>query len=70
MNEHLISPERIIDCLNDGVYVCDRQRRIVFWSKAAERITGWKSDDLVKKFGSVVTFATVKLEAGDATSTH
>jgi PAS domain S-box-containing protein len=43
----LISAEKIIDCLNDGVYVCDRDRRIVFWSKAAERITGWRSEDVL-----------------------
>jgi PAS domain S-box-containing protein len=37
----------ILDSLSDGVYVCDRDRRIVFWSKAAERITGWQSSDVV-----------------------
>jgi phosphoserine phosphatase RsbU/P len=37
----------ILDSLSDGVYVCDRDRRIVFWSKAAERITGWQSGDVV-----------------------
>jgi PAS domain S-box-containing protein len=47
MRELLISAEKIIDCLNDGVYVCDRDRRIVFWSKAAERITGWRSEDVM-----------------------
>ena len=47
MRELLISAEKIIDCLNDGVYVCDRNRRIVFWSKAAERITGWRSEDVL-----------------------
>ena len=47
MKELLISAEKIIDCLNDGVYVCDRDRRIVFWSKSAERITGWRSEDVL-----------------------
>ena len=37
----------ILDSLSDGVYVCDRDRRIVFWSKAAERITGWQPSDVV-----------------------
>jgi phosphoserine phosphatase RsbU/P len=37
----------ILDSLSDGVYVCDRDRRIVFWSKAAERITGWEPSDVV-----------------------
>ena len=47
MNELLISTENIIDCLNDGIYVCDRNRRIVYWSKSAERITGWRSEDVL-----------------------
>jgi PAS domain S-box-containing protein len=37
----------ILDSLSDGVYVCDRDRRIVYWSKSAERITGWGSEDVV-----------------------
>lgn len=37
----------ILDSLSDGVYVCDRDRRIVFWSTAAARITGWQSSDVV-----------------------
>lgn len=37
----------ILDSLSDGVYVCDRDRRIVYWSKSAERITGWGSADVV-----------------------
>ena len=36
-----------MDCLNDGVYVYDRDRRIEFWSKSAERITGWRSEDIL-----------------------
>ena len=46
MKDPLVSAEKIIDCLSDGVYVCDRERRIVYWSKAAEQITGWKSEDV------------------------
>ncbi|GAM11030.1 phosphoserine phosphatase RsbP [Geobacter sp. OR-1] len=40
-------PEVILDSLNDGLYVCDRERRIIFWSKSAERITGWAAADVV-----------------------
>ncbi len=46
-NDLLISAEKIMDCLNDGVYVCDLNRRIVYWSKSAERITGWRSEDVL-----------------------
>jgi PAS domain S-box-containing protein len=37
----------ILDSLSDGVYVCDRDRRIVYWSKSAEQITGWRADDVI-----------------------
>ena len=43
----LTSSHMILDSLSDGVYVCDRERRIVYWSQSAERITGWKSEDVV-----------------------
>lgn len=37
----------IMDSLSDGVYVCDVDRRITYWSKSAERITGWTAKDVV-----------------------
>jgi PAS domain S-box-containing protein len=37
----------ILDSLNDGLYVCDTERRILYWSKSAERITGWTPQDVV-----------------------
>ncbi|MHC5024075.1 MAG: PP2C family protein-serine/threonine phosphatase [Planctomycetota bacterium] len=37
----------IIDSLSDGVYVCDVDRTIVYWSRSAERITGWRAEDVV-----------------------
>jgi PAS domain S-box-containing protein len=39
----------IIDSLSDGIYVCDLDRKITYWSKSAERITGWSADDVVGK---------------------
>jgi PAS domain S-box-containing protein len=47
MKELLESTEVILDCLSDGVYVCDRERKIVYWSKSAERITGWQPEDVL-----------------------
>ena len=47
MNSVSFSIEDILDSMGDGVYVCDRERRIVYWSRAAERITGWTSADVV-----------------------
>jgi phosphoserine phosphatase RsbU/P len=45
--ELLTASSVILDSLSDGLYVCDRDRKIVFWSKAAARITGWESTDVV-----------------------
>ncbi len=42
-----ISFEHILDHLYDGVYVVDRSRRITFWNKAAERITGFTGAETV-----------------------
>lgn len=47
MNELLVSPDRILKSLSDGVYVCDTERRITYWSASAERITGWRSEDVI-----------------------
>lgn len=47
MGSPLTASGVILDSLSDGVYVCDRDRRIVYWSKSAERITGWASEDVV-----------------------
>ncbi|MCK4374407.1 MAG: SpoIIE family protein phosphatase, partial [Candidatus Brocadiae bacterium] len=37
----------ILDSLNSGVYVTDIERRIVFWNKTAEQITGHRAQDVV-----------------------
>jgi PAS domain S-box-containing protein len=37
----------ILDSLGDGVYVTDLERKITYWNKAAERITGWGPTDIV-----------------------
>jgi PAS domain S-box-containing protein len=47
MNELLVSSDLILKSLSDGVYVCDTERRITYWSVSAERITGWKPEDVV-----------------------
>ncbi len=47
MDSLLAISDVILDSLSDGVYVCDRERKIVYWSKSAERITGWTRDDVL-----------------------
>lgn len=37
----------LLDNLYDGVYFLDRDRRIVYWNKGAERITGYSGDEVL-----------------------
>jgi PAS domain S-box-containing protein len=37
----------VLDALSDGVYVTDCERKILFWNQAAQKITGWKRDEVV-----------------------
>lgn len=37
----------ILDGAEEGVYILDPQRRIVFWNKGAEKITGYKREEVV-----------------------
>lgn len=38
---------QILESLYDGVYYVDRQRRIKYWNPAAERITGYRADEVI-----------------------
>jgi len=38
-----------LDRLYDGVYYVDRNRKIKYWNKAAERLTGYKSSEIIDK---------------------
>lgn len=39
--------ERILDNLHDGLYMVDRNRIITYWNKAAERISGFKAEEVI-----------------------
>ncbi len=43
----MIKSAHVLSALGDGVYVTDRNRRILFWNNAAERITGWQRDEVI-----------------------
>ena len=45
--QDIFSSEDILNSMVDGVYVTDLDRKIVYWNKAAERITGWCKEDLL-----------------------
>lgn len=37
----------ILNSLADGIYITDVDRKILFWNSAAERLTGWKAEEIV-----------------------
>ena len=39
----------VLDSLNEGVYVTDPQRTILYWGLGAERITGWPAREVIGK---------------------
>ncbi|NQT59887.1 MAG: sensor domain-containing diguanylate cyclase [Bacteroidetes bacterium] len=41
--------EKVISSLHDGVYITDKERIIRYWNYAAERITGFSSNEVVGK---------------------
>lgn len=51
MSESVIdeSLRGILDAVSDGVYVTTAERKIVFWNKGAERITGYSADEVLNK---------------------
>ena len=40
----------ILEGIADGVYTTDRERKIVTFNRAAERITGWKREEAIGRF--------------------
>jgi diguanylate cyclase (GGDEF)-like protein/PAS domain S-box-containing protein len=41
--------QSLLDNIADGVYFVDLNRRITYWNKGAERITGYKAEEVVGK---------------------
>ncbi len=39
--------DSLLDNISDGVYYVDRHRRILYWNRSAERITGFSSDEVL-----------------------
>lgn len=39
--------DQILADINHGIYVTDLERRIVYWNEAAEKITGWRAEEVL-----------------------
>ena len=42
--------QKIVDEAPMGIYVLDTERKIVFWSTGAERITGYSREEMVGRY--------------------
>jgi diguanylate cyclase (GGDEF)-like protein/PAS domain S-box-containing protein len=42
-----VSYGRLVDNLNDGLYIVDSHRIIQYWNKAAQRISGYTADEVI-----------------------
>ncbi len=38
---------QVLDSVHDGIYMVDRHRKITYWNKGAERLTGFRSSEAV-----------------------
>jgi diguanylate cyclase (GGDEF)-like protein/PAS domain S-box-containing protein len=47
MEENREFYKTLLDNLYDGVYYLDRNRTITFWNKGAERLTGYRGDEVI-----------------------
>ncbi len=45
-----ISFREILDNLYDGVYLVDKDRKIVYWNKGAERISGFSAEEVINHY--------------------
>ncbi|MBN1555913.1 MAG: SpoIIE family protein phosphatase [Phycisphaerae bacterium] len=41
------NPTDALHSVNDGVYIVNPERRIVYWGRSAERITGWCAEEVL-----------------------
>ena len=48
--EFAVEAKALLEAMNDGLYATDCDRRIVYWSPSAERITGWRENFPISKY--------------------
>ena len=45
----MVEINELIPYLFEGVYVVDKDRKIIYWNEGSERITGYQSEEVVNK---------------------
>ena len=49
LKDQILEAQNIIDSVSEGLYVTGKDRKIIYWNKAAEKITGWTREDALGK---------------------
>jgi diguanylate cyclase (GGDEF)-like protein/PAS domain S-box-containing protein len=49
LNESTTGFKQLVDSLPDGVYVTDRERRIIYWNREAEALSGYTAQEVLGK---------------------
>lgn len=48
----VIEKAALLDLANDGIFIKTAKGNIVYWNSGAERLYGWKADEVIGKFAS------------------
>jgi len=48
--ENQIAYENLLNYVYEGIYFVDKNRKITFWNKGAERITGYSANEVIDKY--------------------
>ena len=54
-DERILQQASLLDKAQDAILVCDLNHRIIFWNKGAERVYGWKSENVLgREIGEII----------------
>jgi PAS domain S-box-containing protein len=59
----------LLDKSQDAILVCDMDDRIIYWNKSAERMYGWRADEVVGKRTPDFLFQSIPLDYAEAQKT-
>jgi PAS domain S-box-containing protein len=64
--EHIRQQANLLDQSQDAILVRDIDDRVIYWNKSAERMYGWRAEEVIGKRTTEIYFDTVPTEFEDA----
>ena len=64
--DHLPRLEMVLDGSSDGVFIVNRENRIVYFNRACERLTGWQRDEAVMQMWECANVLHCHTESGES----